>query len=378
MGAVGVIALAMIVILSAFNGMEQLVKDSFNVFDPDLRVVPASGKFMEVSPETLEQLRNIEGVVVVAPVLEENALFVHGDQQHIGFIKGVDSSYLKLVPFQEILEDGTAMLEDSRSYYGILGRGVASQLGLNIYNPYGIITAYVPGRGKLNPLKPFREAYFLPSGLFEGNPDYSDKAVFLALKQAQDVIKAEGLITGLELDLKPGVSESEIRRKVDGLLTPEVLIQNKFEQHAITYRIMQGEKMLVFIIIGLVLLIAIFNIVALLTLLVVDKKKDIMVLWSLGSEFSRIRWIFVWQGVLISLVGAAGGILLGAILCLLQQYFAFVPLNGGNDPRPFPVQLQPLDFLLTIGLIFVLSLSVSWIRMRTLYFGQKEYYQLLK
>lgn len=378
MVTVGMVTAALIILLSAFNGLEKMVIDSFDIFDPDLKIEAQTGKTFPLDSIHFHEIQQVKGVKTAARIIEENALFVHGDQQHIGYIKGIEENYFKLVPVDSILYDGKAVLGDEEMPYGILGVGVASQLGINMLNPYHKVTIFLPKRGKVNLATPFTEAVVLPAGLFQGQAEYSDRCIFIPFGKAEAITSNRGYVTSVELDLEKGASEKQVRKAIKNILGEDLLIRNRFEQHAVMFRVMKAEKLVIFLVVVLILIIASFNIIASLTMLIVEKKKDIMVMWSLGADFRRIKWVYVLEGTLVSMIGAMGGMFIGFTVAFIQKTTGFVRLGPEGEAPPYPIEFLWSDFLVTPITVIGIGFLASWLRIRGIKFGKLDNFALLK
>lgn len=363
---VAIVTMALIIVLSAFNGLEKLVIDIFDVLDPDLKVEAASGKSFAVSPEQMEHILALPGVQSLAPVIEESALFVHGTRQHIGFIKGIDNRYLAQTPLDSMLKDGDVYLGDSYAPFVLAGSGCISQLGVNIYNPYREIHIYLPKRGKIDPLQPFLSRTVIPVGVLEMRQDYNDGCIFVPLELAEELTGYQGKVTSLEIKTQSDITgtgkERQMKAAIRSIIGSDLNISNRFEQHALMYKIMKSEKLMVFLIVLLIVIIATFNIVASLTMLIVDKKKDIMVLWSLGARSAKIRMVYLLEGILISVMGSLAGLVLGITVVWLQLYTSAIRLSDEEGAPPYPVDIQWQDVILVFFTVVAIGGLCSLLR----------------
>ncbi|HDJ32814.1 MAG TPA: ABC transporter permease, partial [Bacteroidetes bacterium] len=338
--------MALIVVLSVFNGFDNLVRSLFNAFDPDIRITLTEGKTFPADDPRLEKIREHPGVLYAADVLEENALLKYGEKQYIATVKGVSDEFLKMSGIDSMIIDGKFILWDRNMPCAVIGQGIGIYLsvGLNFITP---IQVYVPrrtGNISLNPEQAFNRNYIFPSGIFAIQQDFDSRYIIVPIEFIRNLLEYENEITSLELKLNPAFSETAVQNELAALAGEKYKVQNRFQQQELLYRIMRSEKWAIFMILAFILLVASFNIIGSLTMLILDKKKDIAILQSLGTEMSRIRKIFFIEGWLISAGGATVGLILGGIICWIQQTFGLIRLKGSGS---FVVDTYPVDMLWT-------------------------------
>ncbi len=373
---VGVITAAMICMLSVYNGFEGLVSDLTSRFDPDLRIQPTIGKTFADDDSLRSLLGSHPDVVAVNATLEETVLLSYSGHQMPARMKGVDSSFAEVTEINELLlgEDGF-LLKDDAADYCILGAGLASIIGINrgFVRP---LTVYCPRReGKINLSNPdgaFAEAYLYCSNIFMvQQADYDNQYFLCSLPVARQLLGDSLLTSAYEVRLKPYTNINKVKEELSSLLdkhnatsaasTPALSLLTQHEQQADAYRIMQIEKWLTFLLVFFILLIASFNAIGALSMLIIDKESQITTLRNMGADNRLISRIFTFEGWLITGIGAVGGLLLGIILCLLQQHFGFITLGGGDTTRyvvaAYPVILHWSDALLTLAAVA----AVGWL-----------------
>ncbi len=308
---------ALVVVLSVFNGFDQVVKSLINSFDPDLRITILEGKVF--LPENAEKTKimTLPGISAVTEVFEENSLVRYDERQYIATMKGVDSEFIHVSGVDSMLREGKFILEEENRPYAIVGQGVAYNLrmGLNFIKP---LIFYVPKRtGKVNMLNPtasFNRQAVFPSGIFSIEQDFDSRYVILPINVVRTLLEYDKEVTSLEIKIKDGFNKDVIQSEVEQIAGPSFEVKNRFQQNEVFYRIMKSEKWATFLILSLILIIASFNIVGSLTMLIIDKKEDIATLRNLGASNSLIRKIFLTEGWLISIIGSTAGVVLGTII----------------------------------------------------------------
>ena len=350
---------ALIIVLSVFNGFETVVKSLFSVFDPDVEISLVQGKTFHNCEINVDSIRAIPGVISYTEVVEENALLHYKKQQFLATIKGVDSLYQKHSPIDTLLVTGEMVLQHDSLDFAIPGYGVAYFLNLDMNAPDNLISVYIPKRkGNLSglPDESFHSDVIRPSAIFSVQQEFDDKYMLVPLRFARRLLDYTDEVTSIEVRLAKGSDLGSIQNKITSIVGPQFKVRNRLQQQELLYKIMKSEKWAVYLILTFILFVASFNVVGSLTMLILDKKKDIGILRSLGAKEGTIKQIFFFEGVLISLSGAVAGLLLGLLVCVLQQKFGLVKLQGGGSfiINAYPVKMLFSDFLyvfLTITLI---------------------------
>lgn len=361
---IGVGALAMVCVLSVFNGLEGLVSDMFSSFDPDLKITAVRGKTFDVDSLKFEELRDIPGIAVFTEVIEENALITYKDKQlPTAVVKGVnEEAFREMTQIDSIMYDGEFILFDGGFERIVSGIGVASTLGLGAHfvDP---IYLYAPKRKeKVNILRPENSFISVPvfvSGIFVvQQPQYDDNYVLVSINQARELFQYdENTVTALELKLAKGANTEQVKKEIQKRLGNGYQVKDRFEQQESFYKIMKMEKWIAYLVLSLILLIASFNIIGSLSMLIIDKKNDIETLRSLGADNKLIRRIFLFEGWLISAVGALIGIILGTVICLLQQNFGWLKMGNNAVVDAYPVIVSFTD----VALVFVTVLFMGFL-----------------
>lgn len=359
--AVGI--MAMITLMSVFNGFESLVRDMFNVFYADLRVSPEAGKYFDLTEENLVALRDLEGVASLSTILEEDALLEYGDEQFVATLKGVERNYFDIIALsEEFIIQGVLELDRERTPLAVLGRGVANGLGVNINNPFAQVKVSVPRKNA--PTSSIEQAFnfnsITPIGVFNIQQEFDERYVLVPQFFLREIQGGSDEYSSIEIKLTDGASEARVAEAIWGIL-PGVNIDNRWQQNSTLYQVMRTEKWVFFAILTLILLIVSFSITGTLSMLIVDKKKDIGVLRAMGASARTINKIFIAEGVLLAVQGAFFGILITIVLCLLQQHVGIIPMPGNTFVVDYyPVKMQFWDFVAASFVVFFISMIASY------------------
>jgi len=355
---VAVGTMALVVILSVFNGFDEVVKSLFNSFDPDIRITAAQGKVF-TPDDGFQQVRQLDGVAYFSEVLEENALLKYDERQHIATIKGVDASFINVTGIDSMVYDGEMILKDNNRSYAVVGQGVAYslQIGLNFINP---LFVYMPKRvGRINLANPddaFRRQYIFPSAIFAIEQDYDSKYVIVPIEFMRELLDYSSESSAVEIKLDPAYNATETQNRISEILGEGFLVQNRAQQNEIFYKVMRSEKWAIFLILTFILVIASFNIIGSLSMLIIDKKNDIRSLRNMGASEKLIGRIFLLEGWLISITGSVFGIALGTLISWVQDRFELLKLSGSGTfvIDAYPVDLQLGDVLLVwVTVLFI-------------------------
>jgi len=367
--------MALVCVLSVFNGFESLISDMFSAFDPDLKITLSQGKTFDVNSSELGQVRKLKSVVYFTEVIEENALLRFKDKVMPATVKGVSSDFQKMTRIDSIMYDGKFLLYDGAFQRAVPGLGVASILGLGaqFIDP---LLIYAPRRSsKINLLRPensFNQVGTFVSGIFAVQQlQYDDHYVLVSIDLARDLFEYEkAKVTAIELKLAAGADNEVVQSQIKNILGEKYQVKNRYEQQESFFKIMIIEKWITYLILCFILLIASFNIIGSLSMLIIDKKADIETLRSLGANNQLIKRIFLFEGWLISAVGALVGIGLGGVLCLLQEHFGFLKLGAGYVVDAYPVVANFTDMLLVFVTVLAMGFLAAYYPVR--YIQTKE------
>ena len=369
---VALATLALVCTLSVFNGFQDLVATMFTAFDPELKITSVSGKVFDGQDERILSIRQFPEIEVFSESLEDNAMVQYKGRQAMVMIKGVEDNFDRLTPIDSILYGrGELLLHDEVVNYAIPGIELVSVLGTGIrfLDP---LEVYAPKRGSriniANPVSSFNSDYLHSSGLvFAVNQQKYDASYILtSLAFARDLFQYDTEVSSIDLKLKDGSNLNKVQEKIARLLGEDFRVLNRYEQQADTFRIMEVEKLISYLFLSFILLIACFNVIGSLSMLIIDKRSDVVTLRNLGADNGVITRIFLFEGCLISFLGALAGVFLGLVLCLIQQEFGIIALGGGASAGAFivdayPVSVHWVDILLILITVLVVGfLSVSY------------------
>lgn len=357
---------ALVCTLSVFNGFQDMVASFFTAFDPQLKITVREGKVFDGQDERIRSVCTLPEVDVFTETLEENAMVQYKDRQTMVVLKGVEDNFEELTAIDSILYGaGEFLLHDSIVNYGIMGVELVSTLGtgLEFVEP---LQVYLPKRNArvnmANPGASFNRDYlYSPGVVFVVNQqEYDGKYILAPLDFLRQLLDYTTEVSAIELKLKPGMNTSYVQSKIEKMLGGDFVVQDRYQQQADVFRIMEIEKLISYLFLTFILMIACFNVIGSLSMLILDKKDDVVTLRSLGADDKLISRIFLFEGRLISLFGAVSGIVLGLLLCFIQQEFGIISLGGGSDTfvvDAYPVSVHAWDVLL----IFVTVLTVGFL-----------------
>jgi lipoprotein-releasing system permease protein len=345
---VAVGAMALVVILSVYNGFDSYVRSLYSTFDPELKITPAEGKFFKYDDALKAKLMAVDGVQTVSRTLEENALVRYSNKQQIVTVKGVDDSYSKVVGIDSMMVGGNFILTQGDIDKASIGAMIAQSLGIGV-NFMDPLFVYLPNRQATDMQSPdaFSEKYVFPTSIFQTNLDYDMKYVIVPIRLLDTAYRFTNEASALEVKIKPGANLSDVYGKVKDALGSRYVVKDRFMQNEVLFRIMKSEKWIIYMILSLILIVASFNIIGSLSMLMLDKQEDVFVLRSLGASSKLIERIFLFEGWLISIFGASIGVVLGLGVALLQKYYKIVKLSteGAFVLDAYPVKIETIDLL---------------------------------
>ena len=373
---VAVGTMALVIVLSVFNGFHDLVASLFTNFDPQIEVVPVKGKTINADAPELDRIRHLDFVDVATDVVEDQAIAVYGDRQRMVTVMGVDENFDQLTNISDILYgDGDFTLRVANLYFGVPGIRLAQDLGLGTrWTDY--LKIYAPvRRGQLTDLDTPTDGFVVDSLLSPGvvyavnQNKYDRDRIITSIYFARQLFDQDGMLSSLQLRLKPGTDLAEAKREIKAAAGEKFRVLDRFEQQADTFRIMQIEKVLAYVFLTFILIVACVNIISSLSMLIIDKKTDINTLHNLGANARQIQSIFLYEGRIISAVGALIGIGLGLALCGLQQAFGFVKMGESSGTfivNAYPVSVHYWDVLVVFITVILIGWAASWIPARRL------------
>lgn len=368
--------MALVCVLSVFNGFQDLIGGTFSQLDPDLRISKIEGKTFDRTAAEIQQVTQQSFVETSSFVMEENAVVKYGERQTWLTVKGVDENYKKLIDTNGFIKDGRFIFSNGENEFGLLGLTLAAKLDASIYVPQPL-ELYAPKHNTKiemsNPEGAFNQESIYLSGIYSADQEEIDgKYLYVSIKEAQHLFDyGANDCTGLELKLKSGTNVDDAKKVLTEKLGPNYKVEDKKEQHLEFYRMLKVEKWISYLILTFILLIAVFNVTGSLSMLIIEKKDDINTLHNLGANNSTIANIFLLEGWLVTILGAIVGVLIGVGLCLAQQQWGLISLGGADESGMFltdayPVDVQIGDLFIVLFTVLLSGLLVAWLPTRIL------------
>ena len=363
---------ALIIVLSVFNGFEDVIKTMYNIIDADFEITAKQGKTFHFTEFPAEKIREINGVKDLAEVVEEDVLYKYRDDQYIASIKGVSQNFPELTGIDTMLVDGSFVLQEGNADFAVAGAGVAWYLGINIRSLTDLLNVYVPKRGKpssFNLANAFQVEAIHPVGVVSVQQEFDEKYVMTSLRFVRKLLDYTDELTSVEVFTAPGSDEGQIQEKLEQILGPDYVVKNRFRQNETLFKLLRSEKTAIFLILVFILILTSINMIGSLSILIVEKLKDIAVLKSMGATKKLVFWIFMSEGLLISLLSSLAGLLLGFGILYLQQRFGFVRLGSGNGDfiiDAYPVAMKWKDFVYVFVTVMIIGALATWYPVRNL------------
>jgi lipoprotein-releasing system permease protein len=357
---------ALIIILSVFNGLEKLVLSMYNTFTPEIRIEPAKGKTFNANTVYFKSLSSDGRIASYTETLEEKALIRYGSAQFIGMVKGVSGNYMQSRDIDTSMLQGSFTLRQNGQYFASIGSAVQTYLSVNV-NDISLLQIYSPRKGggnAINPADEFIVRTIKPSGVFEVQKQF-DEMVLVPIEFSRELLGDEQGVSAIEINVKDQRNADALHDEISEKLGQGYLVKNRRQQDQALYKTLNIEKWAVFLILTFVLIIATFNIIGSLTMLVIDKRKDIAILSSIGADKNLIRNIFFTEGMLIAMIGCVSGMVVGFIFCLLQEKYGFVTMGAASMiADAYPVDIKWRDFVLVFFTVTIISSLASYISSR--------------
>ncbi len=362
--------MALIVVLSAFNGIDSFIEGMLSNFDPDLKITAVQGKSFSLDDADFDSVKQLTGVVSYAEVVEENALLSYEGRLKYAVVKGVATDYAEFSGLDSVMIDGEFFLKKGSQNYAVMGEGVRYELsvGLSFVSPIYVNVPRRDFRSTINIDQSLNRGHVFPSGSFSVEQEIDSKYILVPLDFARSLFELEGRLTSLELKVDDQDDVSRIKASVQKLLGTQFLVQDRYEQHEFLYRVMRSEKWSSFLILSFILVIASFNLLGSLTMIIIDKKDDIKILGSMGANKKLVRQIFLFEGWLVSFSGAVGGLILGVVLVWAQSRFELLKLPGDGSfaLSAYPVDLQLIDVSATFLIVLCIGFFAAWYPVRSI------------
>lgn len=370
LGGIAVVTMALIIVLSAFNGISDLVKSLYNSFGADIQITAAKGKTFLPTGTRFDSIRHLKTVKYFDETMQDKALLKYGDQQVLAYIKGVGNNFSAMTHFDTLIREGKYYLKNGDGYAGEFGIGVADQLGINSSDEnYSPVSCYAPKRGlensTVNPEDAITQLHLYRSGIFSINDDFDSRYVIVSLGFARQLFDYhDSSVTAVEIGLADPAASALVKQQIKAILGSDYEVKDRFEQNELLFKTLKSERLWTFIILTFILVIATFNIVGSLSMLIIDKQKDIAILHNMGAEIKSVQKIFMYEGVLITVLGAAIGLVLGTIICWMQIKFKLVSMTGNFVVDAYPVSMQVSDYIIILACVLVIGFLASWYPVR--------------
>ncbi|MDG1136535.1 MAG: FtsX-like permease family protein [Bacteroidales bacterium] len=364
--------MALIVVLSVFNGFEEVIKSLYTSFNADISVTAVNGKTINYSNFPDEKILNISGVKNLTQVVEEDALFKYRNKQHIAKIKGVSDGFIENSQIDTMTVNGNFVLQEGNVNFAVVGAGIAWYLDIYPENVSDLLSVYVPKRGNqssFNFENAFNSSALHPTGVFSVQQEFDEKYVFVPLRFAKKMMDYGDEVTSVEIRLITEYDTQSIQESIEKILGNEFDVKNRYQQNETLFKLLKSEKTAIFLILVFILLLSSFNMIGSISILIAEKKKDIGILSVMGADLKLIKSIFFTEGMLISLIGSLTGLVLGFVILYLQQYYGLLQLGNADGDfiiSTYPVYMKITDFIyvfltvLAIGL-FATTYPVSYL-----------------
>lgn len=359
--SVAVAAFAMIFVLSIFNGFNVVISDNIHKMSADLQITSVKGKTLNINDFPFDKIKEIKNVELVLPTITEDALFRNQDKQQIGQIKGVPAEYYTVERIDKSIVKSGRFGTDADVDFAIPGVGMAYYLGINPNNPFTMIQVYVPRRGNASSFSlenSFNTGQLFVNQSFATNQDIDETTILAPYEWLSELIEYEGLASDVEIFVNQSSNVNKIKKEIKKILGPDYNVHDQYEQQSTLYKMMKSEKLAVYLILVFILVMATFNVIGSLSILIIEKKKDTATLRAMGGDNSLIRSIFLNEGTIIAVVGGIIGLILGIVAVLLQQYVGIIRLGDGTGSyivEYYPVALQLKDVLIVLATITVIG-----------------------
>jgi len=360
--------IAFITILSVFNGFDYVVQSMYNSFYADFEVVPKEGKTIIVSDSLIQKMRSVEHVVDIAMIAEENALLVYDEKQTIGTVRGVSDNYDEVTGIDTMIWDGEYILSKQNTPYAVVGRGIKYMLTMET-DFFANLEIVIPRRTEkiyMDPNRALNTGIIRPAGFFQSQQEIENNYIIVPLSFAQSLFGYKNELSALEIKTDLPSTSVKVQHILQQVAGDSLVVKNRIQQNELLYKTMKSEKWAIFFILVFILIVASFNVVGTLTMLIIEKKNDIQTLRYLGSSMNSIKRTFILEGLIISFIGAVSGLLIGSIICYLQQEYGIVKLRGAESfiIDAYPVKILLRDVLLVLVSVSAIGIIASWYPIR--------------
>ena len=356
--------MALIIVLSAFNGLSDLVQSLYNSFDADIEITLKQGKTFDPNATEIQTLKKTEGVVYFTEVLEGNALLKFNDKQCVATIKGVTPDFEKMSNFDSLVHEGNFNIQKNNI---LVGKGISYTLQTGPKDAFTPISIYAPKRGNISTFDAeggLNEMKAYSAGVFSINDEFDYKYVIMNIDKARELLDYTNEVTSIELGIKADTDKAKLQQQIASILGDKYEVKNRYQQNELLYKTLKSEKLWTFIILLFILIIGTFNVIGSLTMLIIEKKKDITILHNMGADIQLIRRIFLMEGVLITFIGAILGLIFGIFICWLQIKFSLVRFTDGYVVDAYPITFEITDFIVVLGAVLLIGFFAAWYPVR--------------
>jgi lipoprotein-releasing system permease protein len=360
--SIGIIVgtLALFVVLSVFSGLRDFSLSFTNTIDPDLQVSPIQGKSFYITPEQVQKITTINGIASYSKVVEERVLFFFDGKEQVTYLKGVDENYYKINAVSKSLFNGKWLRYNTAEV--VVGYGISQKLSLGLFDYTNAFEVYVPRKGKAlieSEAEAFNKSVLIPVGIYAISEDLDSKYVFSDLRLAQDLLEyKQNQVSSIEIKTKPNANEAKIIEEINNIFDNKVAVKNRAQLNATLYKMLNTENIAVYLIFTLVIIIALFNLIGALIMMILDKKSNLKTLNNLGTEVTDLKKIFLFQGSLLTIIGGFFGLVLGIIIVVIQQQYKLIMIT---DSLAYPVVFSIQNVLIVMGTIITLGIISSLI-----------------
>lgn len=360
--SIGIIVgtLALFVVLSVFSGLRDFSLSFTNTIDPDLQVSPIQGKSFYITPEQVQKITTINGIASYSKVVEERVLFFFDGKEQVTYLKGVDENYYKINAVSKSLFNGKWLRYNTAEV--VVGYGISQKLSLGLFDYTNAFEVYVPRKGKAlieSEAEAFNKSVLIPAGIYAISEDLDSKYVFSDLRLAQDLLEyKQNQVSSIEIKTKPNANEAKIIEEINNIFDNKVAVKNRAQLNATLYKMLNTENIAVYLIFTLVIIIALFNLIGALIMMILDKKSNLKTLNNLGTEVTDLKKIFLFQGSLLTIIGGFFGLVLGIIIVVIQQQYKLIMIT---DSLAYPVVFSIQNVLIVMGTIITLGIISSLI-----------------
>ncbi len=352
---------ALVLVLSVFNGFEDLLTSLFSTFNPDIKIVPVKGKTFKMDDAILKRIEAAEGIAVVSETLEEVAFFEYKGKQDFGIVKGVDEHFVEVTGIDSTIREGRIIFRKEETEFAVLGGGMRNKLGINVEDQFTAMSVYMPNRkhraGSLS--KPFKKQFAYPVGTFVNQQDFDNQYVLTSLRFARSLLGSKNDLSAIEIKLKEGVDAQKTVSALRQIVGEDFIVKDRYQQNEAYLKLMNVEKWMSFAILSLMMVLIAFNMIGSLWMIVLEKKKDIAILKSMGATKTMVRNIFLQEGLLLTILGLVIGIVIAFVIYQLQINYGIIGFPGSFAFDAYPISMRLSDVLIVVFTVLLIGFLAS-------------------